>query len=55
LLYGIAEEGDNARGKRDKLEVKGVNMLEAVKLETEFLERDACRVSIGEMSVEKSV
>jgi hypothetical protein len=30
-------------------------VVQAVRLETEFLERDACRVSIGEMSVEKSV
>jgi hypothetical protein len=47
LLYGMAEEGDVEEGKRDRLEVKGVSMLEAVKLETEFLERDACRVSFS--------
>lgn len=45
LLFAAAEEGDVTSGAREMLMVKGVNMWQAVRLEAEFLENDACRVS----------
>lgn len=49
MLFSLAEEGEVASGKKERLKVKGVSMLEAVKLEADFLDNDACRVSSGKV------
>ncbi|GHJ87828.1 hypothetical protein NliqN6_4230 [Naganishia liquefaciens] len=50
LLFALAEEGDVASGGSERLVVRDVSMLQAVRLEAEFLEKDACRTEDGAIS-----